>query len=301
MDNLLKNPFVVFALFLLISIQNTLAQDVTKADALNSDIGDNLDLEAVASIFGSSKNLEDFENQLNDPKNKISNLDLNQDNQVDYLRVVEVAENNTHLIAIQAVLAKDQYQDVATIEVEKDTKGNTSIQVVGDVDMYGPHYIIEPVYVHPPVFFTLFWRPFYHPYHSIFYWGYYPHHFHYWHPVHINVYKTQVHIHINKHYTFRRTTVRRSRVAVNLHTTHRRNDYGRRHPSRAYVTRTTKITNQRVSKSGHRVNRQTKITRVTTQSRTHKLPKGNNQYKSKKQRATRSKTVKKRAQKGRKK
>ena len=36
------------------------AQDVTTITASSDDISDNLDLEAVASIFGDSKDLEDF-------------------------------------------------------------------------------------------------------------------------------------------------------------------------------------------------------------------------------------------------
>jgi len=33
--------------------------------------------------------------------------------------VIEVVEGNAHLIVIQAVLGRDMYQDVATIEIEK--------------------------------------------------------------------------------------------------------------------------------------------------------------------------------------
>lgn len=50
------------------------------------------------------KNLEDFENKINDPKTQISNLYLNKDYQVDYLRIVETSENERHLIVIQAVI-----------------------------------------------------------------------------------------------------------------------------------------------------------------------------------------------------
>ena len=60
------------------------AQDRTTVNATSSEISDNLDLRAIASIFGDSRDLEDFENRLNDPKTQISNLDLNNDNQVDY-------------------------------------------------------------------------------------------------------------------------------------------------------------------------------------------------------------------------
>ncbi len=227
---------VLFVILSLGFVSFFYAQDATLIQAKNDAIGDNLNLEAVASIFGDAKDLEGFEYELNNPDNRISNLDLNADNEVDYLRVVELVEKDTHVIAIQAVIGKDQYQDVATIEVEKDAKGVTSIQVVGDVAMYGPHYIIEPVYVRSPIFFTFFWRPFYHPYHSVYYWGYYPHHFHYWHPVPVNVYRTNIHIHVNRHYRYRKTTVRRSHIAVNLHRTHRRNDYNRR-VSRITTTR----------------------------------------------------------------
>ena len=100
-----------------------LAQDVTTITANSDDISDNLDLEAVASIFGDSKDLEDFEKRLNDPKTQISNLDLNNDGEVDYLRVMETSEKNVHSISIQAVIGKDQFQEVAVIDVEKDSKG----------------------------------------------------------------------------------------------------------------------------------------------------------------------------------
>jgi hypothetical protein len=95
------------------------AQNRTSVNAMNSEISDNLDLRAVASIFGDSRNLQDFERRLNDPELQISNLDLNNDNEVDYLRVIETVENRTHVIIIQSILDNDVYQDVATIDVEK--------------------------------------------------------------------------------------------------------------------------------------------------------------------------------------
>jgi hypothetical protein len=38
----------------------------TRVNAVNNDISDNLDLRAVADIFGESRNLADFERRLND-------------------------------------------------------------------------------------------------------------------------------------------------------------------------------------------------------------------------------------------
>ncbi len=107
---------------------NIAAQDVTTVEAESEDISENLDLEAIASVFGEAKDLEDFERKLNDPELQISNLDLNGDGNVDYLRVVETSEKNTHLIAIQAVIDKDQFQDVATAEVEKTKKAKPAFR-----------------------------------------------------------------------------------------------------------------------------------------------------------------------------
>jgi len=152
MKNLQKTKVASLIIVFFFGIFGLMAQDVTIVKAMSNDISNNLDLEAVASIFGDANDLEDFEKLLNDPDLQISNLDLNLDGYVDYLRVVEVSEGNTHLIAIQAVLGDDLFQDVATIEVERDHNGKTYVQVVGDVYMYGPDYIIEPVYTYSRIF-----------------------------------------------------------------------------------------------------------------------------------------------------
>ena len=91
------------------------AQRTITVQATNDDISNNLDLQAVASAFGESTTLEDFENKLNDFDSRISNLDLNNDGEVDYLRVIENMDNNVHMIVIQAVLSRDIYQDIAIL------------------------------------------------------------------------------------------------------------------------------------------------------------------------------------------
>jgi hypothetical protein len=146
--NSMKTNLLSISVIVMLSVTSLFAQDKTTVTATNADISDNLDLRAIASIFGDASDLEDFENRINDPKAQISNLDLNNDNYVDYLRVIESVEGNVHLVVVQAVLDKDVYQDVATIEIEKDRNNNVQVQVVGDVYMYGDNYIYEPVYVH---------------------------------------------------------------------------------------------------------------------------------------------------------
>ena len=154
----MKTKLIHLSLLASLTIGSIFAQEKTTVTAKNSDISDNLDLRAVATVFGDAKDLEDFERRLNDPKTQISNLDLNNDNYVDYLRVIETVEGNVHLVVVQAVLEKDVFQDVATIEVERDSNNRVQVQVVGDVYMYGTNYIYEPVYVHTPVIYTSFYE-----------------------------------------------------------------------------------------------------------------------------------------------
>ena len=223
---------------------NLYAEDITTVEAKDSDISDNLDLEAVASVFGEAKDLEDFEKKLNDPDTQISNLDLNEDGEVDYLRVTETSKGDTHLVTIQAVIGKDQYQDVATIDVEKKGKDETQVQVVGDVYMYGPSYIVEPVYVHPPVIFVFFWGPLYHPWHSPYYWGYYPPYYRPWHPYPRHRYRTNVNVHINVNNSYRYTSVRKSKTSIDLQKKSRRNDFGAKKPNKSFAKRNEGLKNK---------------------------------------------------------
>lgn len=239
----MKTKITHITLFALLTISQVFAQDVTTVRANNSDISDNLDLKAVASIFGDSRDLEDFERRLNDPEIQLSNLDLNGDNRVDYLRVIEATENNTHLIIIQSVLGEDTFQDVATIEVEKGRGNNVQVQVVGDVYMYGQNYIYEPVYVSRPVIYDVFWASSYRPYYSPWYWGYYPTYYTYWSPYPVYRYRNHVHNHINPRNTYAYANTRRSSRAESLYNTRRTNAYERQNPTASFSSRNN-VTNR---------------------------------------------------------
>ncbi len=150
------------------------AEETITVSAKSTDISEGLDLKVVAKLFAEAKNLEEFETMLNNPDSAFCNLDLNGDGQVDYLRVVETGEGNKRLIVLQAILAKDIFQDVASIYVEKDENNEVSVQVVGDEYVYGENYVIEPVYVFRPVIYDWFWSDAWYAWTSPWYWGYYP-------------------------------------------------------------------------------------------------------------------------------
>ncbi|AWV98522.1 hypothetical protein DJ013_10205 [Arcticibacterium luteifluviistationis] len=210
----------------------------------NYDISDNLDLEAVASIFGESRDLEDFEYRLNDPKSKISNLDLNEDGYVDYLRVVESVERGIHIIAIQAALGNDLFQDVATIDVEKDTYNKPQIQFIGHPYFYGSNYIIQPLYYHTPFIVSSFWGPSYITWQSPYYYGYYPSYYNHWRPSPVHQYVTNVHVYRNEKNTYKYVPERRSTTVSPLVRDNRRNDYVAKKPTQTFETRNKTLGNK---------------------------------------------------------
>ena len=216
----------------------------TNVRATSYDISDNLDLDAVASIFGDSENLEDFERRLNDPDNRISNLDLNEDGYIDYLRVIENSSDRNSLVVIQAVLDNDDYQDVATIEVERVSNGNPRVQIVGDAYIYGPDYIIEPYYNRTPLIFSFFWCPRYTAYHSPYYWDYYPSYFHSYRPYSSFNYQRNVYSHINRYNTYQRADNRNIHFSGDNFNRIRRNDYASRYPNRAFEHRNEGLRNR---------------------------------------------------------
>jgi hypothetical protein len=240
----MKTTIIHFSILTLLSVSSLKAQDKTTVTAANSEISDNLDLRAVASLFGDSENLADFEQRLNDPKTQISNLDLNEDNQVDYLRVIETIEGNAHIIVIQSVLGKDTFQDVATVEVQRDVNNRVQVQVVGDVYMYGANYIYEPIYVNTPLIYTSFWVGNYHPYYSSWYWGYFPTYYYAWEPFPVFRYRSRIGYCINNHYQYNYVTYRRCEGAYNSYRGRRSNGYESRYPNRSFQARRGEYANR---------------------------------------------------------
>jgi hypothetical protein len=106
--------------------------------------GDNLDLYAVLTVFQKSKTIEEFEKTLNDEKSKINNLDLNLDKKIDFIKVVSRKKDDSHTFVLQVDVTKDETQDVAVILLDKDKNQKVSLQIVGDEDLYGKDYVIEP-------------------------------------------------------------------------------------------------------------------------------------------------------------
>jgi hypothetical protein len=176
--------------------------------------GDNLNLYAVMNLFQKSETIEGFERSLNDENTRINNLDLNNDNYIDYIKVADYVDGNVHTIVLQDVLDRNESQDVAVFTVEKLRNGSVQIQLIGDEALYGKNYIVEPIYGETPnpgytgrsnrknvnVVTTTYvqvdtwplvrfiYLPDYSVWHSSWYWGYYPEYWHPWRPYYWHYY-----------------------------------------------------------------------------------------------------------------
>jgi hypothetical protein len=225
--------------------------------------GNNLELGAVLELFKESESLEQFEKKLNDEKNGVNNLDLNEDSLIDYIRVVEQTDDKYRIIILQAVIGENEFQDVATINVEHISDEEINVQIQGDEEIYGNNYYVEPpiethVHIHLWPIWPVIFAPHYVVYRSPFYWRHYPPYWRPFRPVPIHVYHTRNIIVTGRtgfYYTRRPVVVRppvyrrhyssRVRVRPNNHrNTYTRNTYTRNNNSRTPNNKSSRISNK---------------------------------------------------------
>ncbi|MDX5583652.1 MAG: hypothetical protein QNK20_01790, partial [Aureibaculum sp.] len=199
--------------------------------------GDNLDLYAALNLFQESKTIEDFEKALNEEKAGINNLDLDKDGKVDFIKVETKQEGEDFLFVLQDPISEKETQDLAVIMVSKGEDKKVSLQIVGDVDLYGKDYIIEPqtkpspaitanpaytgdapvtenvpattkvVVVETTPIVQYVYSPVYVPYHPPYYYGYHPPYFTAFAVVAIGVYR---HNNYHHHHGYHNTVVIRN-------------------------------------------------------------------------------------------
>jgi hypothetical protein len=130
----------LFTFLILISLvisTNVFGQD-------SDSTGQDFDLDALMGVIETVDDFEALEKAINDSTNEVNILDLNDDGVVDYVLIQEEADGDVHVAFLRIAMAEDEYQDIATIEMEKLSSTTASFQIVGDVDLYGEDYIIEP-------------------------------------------------------------------------------------------------------------------------------------------------------------
>jgi len=163
--------------------------------------GDHFNLAGALELFKKSDNLESFEKSLNTESYNVNNLDLNDDGEVDYVRVIDNADGQNHAIVLQISVNTNESQDVAVIELGKVGQDSAILQIIGDKELYGESTIVEPASEMEEVAFLsdgrgpnfnglttrfvlvnvwgwpcvqFIYRPVYSPWVSPYYWGNYP-------------------------------------------------------------------------------------------------------------------------------
>lgn len=222
----MKNKILILAVFLVSLFSSPVfSQNNAEPEALGLP-GDNLNLNAVLDIFQKSQTIEDFEKSLNAADTKINNLDLDNDEKVDFIKVKTEKDGDNFMFVLQVELSKKDIQDIAVIFVNKDKNKKVSIQIVGDENLYGKDYVVEPVssnnasntlnpgytgnepvtsstvkFVNvatsPIVVYV--YSPVYVPYYPPYYYGYYPSYYNPWAPIFFSVYYHN-HYHYHNHY-----------------------------------------------------------------------------------------------------
>jgi uncharacterized membrane protein YgcG len=140
----MKNRFLSILSLALILLSFPLLSQTEEDATLLGLPGDNLDLYAVLDLFQKSKTIEDFEKSLNDEKKGINNLDLNLDEKVDFIKVVTEQKDKDFTFILQVDVTEKEKQDVAVILLSKDKNDKVTMQIVGDKDLYGKDYVVEP-------------------------------------------------------------------------------------------------------------------------------------------------------------
>jgi hypothetical protein len=119
------------------------AQDTSGQDSTGLP-GDNFSLQGALDMFKKAGSPEELEKLLNTESNGVNNLDLNNDGDIDYVRVIDKKDGNVHAFILQVAVSAGENQDVAVIELEKTGADKAIVQIVGDEELYGEQTVVEP-------------------------------------------------------------------------------------------------------------------------------------------------------------
>jgi uncharacterized membrane protein YgcG len=131
------------ALFLTLLTVTVKAQDQPDQDSTGLP-GDNFSLQGALEMFKQSSSPEAFEKALNSEENKVNNLDLNGDGNIDYIKVINKKDGDVQVFILQVPVSETESQDIAVISLQKTADENAVIQIEGDKDIYGEAKIAEP-------------------------------------------------------------------------------------------------------------------------------------------------------------
>jgi len=141
---------MILGLNLLFSFYNWVTKEEPQQEAIRYEsyqkqeiaASEGLDLKSLTTLVKEIRSGQELERKLNE-KNGINNMDLNEDNKVDYIFISEFGDVKNKIgysLTVQPV--KDETQEIATVEIEQN--GNQAeIQVIGNEQIYGAQAIFN--------------------------------------------------------------------------------------------------------------------------------------------------------------
>jgi hypothetical protein len=168
----MKKIFIVLsavAIFATGCVQNQPQQNNVTIESNNAPAG--FDVNKLAQLVKTSTDPQKLEKAINDPNNHVSNLDLDKDGNIDYLKVEEPAQNRLNVV--DDVSDADSVT-IAHIKVDPTQNNTADLSVQGN-----PNYVGNDNYYHSSFSLTDFlllsylMRP--HAYYMpMYHYGYYP-------------------------------------------------------------------------------------------------------------------------------
>jgi hypothetical protein len=181
-----------------------------------SNLGDNLDLQALGALVQKSQNAQSIEDTLNS-NGSINNLDLDGDGNVDYIKVTEYGSGNSRGFSFTVDLPDNQSQEVATIELNKNGNEaqmniNGNQQLYGQNSSYQSHISVSDLLIMHYLFSNHSY------YHSPYRYGYYPRYYRSYRSVPMRSYHSRVSPY-RTNSTITRTTTRTTSKVVSPNAT----------------------------------------------------------------------------------
>jgi uncharacterized membrane protein YgcG len=142
MNLLTKVGIILFAVFIGFSMMSQCGRksevqtQPRTTETILKEYSKGLDLDAVTLLAKKSKDAADFERLLNSQSEGLNNIDLNEDDKVDYINVTEYGSGNQRGFSLTTEISPGKTQEIATIEFKKDGD-NGIIQTTGNPSLYG--------------------------------------------------------------------------------------------------------------------------------------------------------------------
>jgi hypothetical protein len=131
----------VFAGLILLSLFSTCKpkNKEVSTEVIAREYAKGLDLQAVTNLARSSKTPKELEEKLNSSSIGVNNIDLNDDDVVDYINVTEYGDGSDRGFSLSTEISPGNVQEIATIQFSQSAE-KVAVQTTGHSSLYGSNH-----------------------------------------------------------------------------------------------------------------------------------------------------------------